>query len=114
MKIHQHLCDYKYRNCYSVIYDEDTNEVLEFSIDTNSAGMPACIYGDYQNTLYYYYDYETAENRTKDIVWISDDNKIVEIDDVYMKHVKSTQIFDKLRELKTRDKILSYLNYLEL
>lgn len=69
---------------------------------------------DYRNKLYYYYDYEKPENKNKDIIWITKDNKIVEIDDMDMKHIKDVAFFDKLRELGTREKIINYLNFLEL
>jgi hypothetical protein len=117
MIIEQHLCDYRFQNCFVLSYDEDTKKVHSWSFDKakdEKPPFPKCVTGNHKNKIYYYYDYDKPQNKHKDIVWISDDNYIIEIDDTFMKYIKNIEFFDKLRELKTRDKILNYLNYLEL
>lgn len=102
------ICDYKYRTCYQLIYERDTKVVSRLLDNTGMSEI------DYKNKLYYYYDYEKPENKNKDIIWITDDNKIVEINDCDMKNIKDVAFFDKLRDLGTRERIINYLNFLEL
>jgi len=67
----------------------------------------------YRNKLYFFDDYTTMYNR--DFLWITNDDKIIHIDDEIVELIVSTDNFiKKLRILKTEYKILNYITFLRL
>lgn len=100
------------RDIKEIIYDIKTDDrfVITYNhsneiIDTNKKY--------YKNKLYYLNDY--ANNIERDFIWISDDNKIIQIDDNVLRLIYDTENFiEKMRTLKTEEQISIYISFLQL
>lgn len=94
------IYDIKNNNRYTVSYNA-CNEVLNINRK------------NHLNKLYYLDDYKLDNER--DFIWISDDNKIIQIDDTVLKLIYNTENFiEKMRTLKTEENINNYISFLRL
>ncbi len=98
----EYIYDTKFYRRYKLEYNYVTKEVI--SINKN----------DYRNTLYFYENYGTVDNQTKDIIWMTDDGYVVEINDSIFDLAKNINFFKTLKTLKTYDRIINYIKYLIL
>jgi len=94
--------DTKFHRRFRLEYEIGTNEIL--SINKSS----------YKNTLYFYENYGTMDHKYKDVIWISDDNYVIELNKGVFGLAKNIDFFNTLRILKTHKKITSYIDYLIL
>lgn len=101
MKITKEIIyDIKNNNRYTVSYNA-VNEVLNINRR------------NHLNKLYYLDDY--ANDSERDFIWISDDNKIIQIDDNVLELIYNTENFiEKMRTLKTEESITNYISFLRL
>ena len=98
----EYIYDTKFYRRFRLEYDFDTKEVI--SINKN----------DYKNTLYFYERYDTLDHAMKDVIWISDDNHVIELNNGVVDLSKHFNFFETLRILKTYERITSYTDYLIL
>jgi hypothetical protein len=97
----EYIYDTKFHRRYKLEYDRDTKEIK--SINKK----------DYKNTLYFYENYVSMHSN-EDIIWITDDNHIVEMNHGVFNLSHNIDFFKTLRLLKTREKIVNYTKYLLL
>lgn len=100
--ISEFIYDTKFYRRYRLEFDSVTKKVI--SINKNN----------HKNTLYFYERYDTMEHAMKDVIWISDDNYVIELNNGVVDLSKHFNFFETLRILKTYEKITSYTDYLIL
>ena len=94
------IYDIKNNNRYVISYNA-VNEVMNINRK------------NHMNKLYYLDDYKLDNER--DFIWISDDNKIIQIDDNVLELIYNTENFiEKMRTLKTEESITNYISFLRL
>ena len=97
----EYIYDIRTQNRYQVAYNE-SNEIIKIN--------RKC----YQNKLYFFDDY-SDEYSQRDFMWITDDSRVIEIDDFLLNLMTNTELFmDKMRELATYEKITNYISFLKL
>ena len=98
----EYIYDTKFYRRFRLEFNPDTKEVI--SINKR----------DYKNTLYFYERYDTLDHAMKDVIWISDDNHVLELNNGVVYLSKHFNFFETLRILKTYERITSYTDYLIL
>ena len=93
------------------IYEVCTQK--RYVVKYNDDGVININLKDYRNKLYFFDDYVKFTDR--DFIWITDDSKVVQINNSVLKLLIDVEDFiGKMRGLKTEEKINTYISFLQL